>query len=80
MERALHSGVRECKLQLEGLCSETEGHKEVQDNQNCRSTYLCPERSKSEALIVDLYPHCQKVVHNIEGSAQLEGQDNYGDD
>jgi hypothetical protein len=47
---------------------------------NCRSTHLCLDRSKTEASTVDLYPHWQKVINNFEGSAQLEGRDNYGDD
>ena len=73
-------GTQRCArrpLHLEGMCSETKGHRKVQDHKNRWSTHLCRSRPATEASTVDLYPHCQITIQNIEGSTQFEGEDGH---
>ena len=69
----LHSCVRQDKLQLAGLCSETEGHGKVHDHKGRRTTHLCRGRARTETPTADIYPHCSKIVLHIEGTSQYEG-------
>ena len=64
---------------MEGLCKEAKGHRKVKDHKNYQATQLCSPCADTEALSVDIYPHCQAVDGNIAGRTQHEGQDNYKD-
>ena len=70
---ALYSCVRQGKLQLAGLSSETESHGKVQDHKGCRPTHLYRERVRTETSTADIYSHCSKVVLHTKGAAQYEG-------
>ena len=69
----LHNCVRQGKLQLAGLCSETESHGKVQDHKGRRTSHLCRGRARTKAPTADIYPNCSKIVLHIEGIAQYEG-------